>query len=142
MESSQGKKFLRFDRQLDTERFGPTWLRQPEMARIVSAAIGEVSHKGLCAVHAYVVMPNHVHLLLEPKVELKEITKAIKGCSARECNKALNRMGQRFWQDESFDHWVRSATSFERIRKYIESNPVSAGLVKEAKDWQWSSAFK
>jgi type I restriction enzyme R subunit/putative DNA methylase len=54
----------------------------------------------------------------------------------------LHRTGERFWQDESFDHWVRSEGEFIRIQKYIENNPVKAGLVAKAEDWPWSSASK
>jgi type I restriction enzyme R subunit/putative DNA methylase len=90
--------------------------------------------------HAYVVMPNHVHALLEPRVALRRITGGIKGQSARDANRKLGRAGQPFWQDESFDHWVRNAAELERIRKYIEQNPVKAGLAKYAGQWRWSSA--
>jgi REP element-mobilizing transposase RayT len=89
---------------------------------------------------AYVVMPNHVHVLLEPLVPLARITGGIKGVSARDANAALRRVGKPFWEDESFDHWVRDEAEFERIRCYIERNPVSAGLVERPEDWPWSSA--
>lgn len=85
-------------------------------------------------------MPNHVHVLIGPKTSLARITNGIKGVSARDANRILGRQGKRFWQDESFDHWVRSAAEFERIRAYIEHNPVSAGLVARPEDWPWSSA--
>ena len=68
--------------------------------------------------------------------------RALKGVTAREANKALQRTGQRFWQEESFDHWVRSEGSFDRIVLYIENNPVRAGLVTKPEDWPWSSAYK
>ena len=141
-ESEQGKKFLRFDRMLDGANFGPMWLKDPQLATIVVAAMNQVSQRGWCAVHAYVVMPNHVHLLVEPTVELRQITRAIKGSSACACNEILRRIGRPFWQQESYDHWVRSPASFEKIRLYIERNPVSAGLVKSPEDWEWSSARK
>jgi REP element-mobilizing transposase RayT len=62
--------------------------------------------------------------------------------TARECNKLLKRTGTSFWQEESFDHAVRSEDEFHRIKKYIEMNPVKAGLVKNPSDWRWSSAAK
>jgi len=52
----------------------------------------------------------------------------------------LNRTGQQFWQQESFDHWPRDESEFLRILKYIEDNPVKAGLVRRPEDWRWSSA--
>ena len=138
----EGKRFLFVDRELDGAAFGPLWLRRPEIASVVKTAICRVAQAGMCTVHAYVVMPNHVHLLLEPKVDLKRITQALKGKSARICNQILHRTGLPFWQAESFDHWVRNLASFGKIRRYIERNPVSAGLVETPEDWQWSSAFK
>ena len=52
-------------------------------------------------------LTNHVHLLITPRVELAKITRTIKGKSARQANAMLGRTGQPFWQDESFDHWIR-----------------------------------
>ncbi len=66
--------------------------------------------------------------------------KSLKGATAREANRLLGRTGEPFWQKESYDHWVRSQREFEKIRAYIESNPVKAGLVQEPEDYPWSSA--
>lgn len=141
-EPKQSKKFLSFDRELDGAAFGPLWLKDPRIAKTVVNSIHQVARTGLCVARAYVIMPNHVYLLLETKVELRQITRAIKGCSARACNELLNQMGRPFWQEESYDHWVRNPSSFERIRQYIERNPVSAGLANSPEDWEWSSAHK
>jgi putative transposase len=48
--------------------------------------------------------------------------------------------GSRFWQEESYDHLVPNEREFEKIQSYLEQNPVRAGLVREAKEYQWSSA--
>jgi REP element-mobilizing transposase RayT len=85
-------------------------------------------------------MSNHVHILIWPKVVLPTITKSIKGFTARKANIILDRTGKRFWQDESFDHLVRNEDEFYRIKKYIEHNPVKAGLVDRPEEWSWSSA--
>jgi hypothetical protein len=45
-----------------------------------------------------------------------------------------------FWQKESYDHWVRSPSEYQKIRTYIETNPVKAGLVRQPQDFPWSSA--
>jgi len=90
--------------------------------------------------HAYVVMPNHVHLLVTPKVVATRWLGPLKGFTAYQANKLLGRHGQAFWQDESYDHLVRSGTEFERVRSYIEENPVKAALVSEAEQYPWSSA--
>lgn len=142
MEQEEGKRFVRFDGELDRAAFGPLWLREQKIAGIVQREILGTTQRGWCLTHSFVVMPNHVHLLLEPKVELEKIMQAIKGRSAKACNEVLGRQGLPFWQQESFDHWVRSAESFARIHAYIERNPVSAGLAKRPEDWRWSSAHR
>ena len=52
----------------------------------------------------------------------------------------LGLTGKPFWQDESYDRLVRDRLEFERIRRYIENNPVRAGLVAAPEDYPWSSA--
>jgi REP element-mobilizing transposase RayT len=64
----------------------------------------------------------------------------VKNTSARKANLILGRTGMPFWQDESYDHWVRDAKEFDRIARYIEWNPVKAGLVEQVELWPWSSA--
>ena len=86
-------------------------------------------------------MVNHVHILIFPSSSLSRITKAVKNFSARQANALLGRSGQPFWQEESYDHWVRSPQELERIVRYIEANPLTAGLVKKIEDWKWSSAY-
>jgi REP element-mobilizing transposase RayT len=93
-------------------------------------------------VFAFVVMSNHVHLLIETIEPLQKITRLLKGYTARCANQYLARTGQAFWQDVSFDHWVRNSAELERIIHYIENNPVKAGLVKKPEDWAWSSAAR
>ena len=89
---------------------------------------------------AFVVMPNHVHIVIEPKAEVPRITKWIKDASAREANLILGRTGP-FWQNESFDRWVRNDDELKRTVRYIEWNPVKAMLASEPHEWRFSSAF-
>jgi REP element-mobilizing transposase RayT len=92
--------------------------------------------------HPFVIMPNHVHLLMTLKIPLRQIMNGVKGSTAFAANAILNRRGQPFWQDESFDHWVRSEKEFRSIFRYIERNPVSAELAARPEDREWSSAGK
>jgi REP element-mobilizing transposase RayT len=115
----------------------------PEIAGLVVACLRDGEHRfHRYQLHSFVVMPNHVHLLVTPHVVATRWLGPLKGFTAHEANRMLGRVGQSFWQDESYDHLVRSDAEFERIREYIESNPVKAGLVSAAKCWQWSSAVK
>lgn len=90
---------------------------------------------------AYVVMPNHVHLLIEPKAQARKITQYIKGVSALQANELLGRTSQPFWQRESFDSWVRPGVERKKIIRYIEFNPVRANLAPEPGLFRYSSAF-
>jgi REP-associated tyrosine transposase len=92
------------------------------------------------ALHAFVVMPNHVHLLVHAQVPLPRLTKSLKGITAKRANTILASTGRPFWQEESYDHVVRQLREFETIRSYIEENPVRAGLVRQASEYRWSSA--
>lgn len=94
-----------------------------------------------CDLHPYVIVPNHVHVLLTPWVVPARLMQSIKGISAREANKILGVSGQAFWQHESYDRLVRSPEEFSKIKKYIENNPVRAGLAARPEDYRWSSAW-
>ena len=135
-----GKRFREYDLELDKASSGPLWLKQPRVASVVVDGIRGAAAKGLFRTHSWVVMPNHVHLLIAPLAPMAAITKAIKGPTARQANRLLQRTGEYFWQDESFDHWIRDEAEFEKVKKYIERNPVAAGLVNEESRWPWSSA--
>jgi putative DNA methylase len=114
----------------------------PAIAQMVTDAIRrgeeEFNHYGL---HAYAVMPNHVHILLTPAIQLPRITGSLKSVTGRSANAMLDLKGP-FWQNESYDHLVRNAAEYERVRRYIEYNPVAAGLAKHPSDFRWSSAYK
>jgi REP element-mobilizing transposase RayT len=129
------------DRYLDTTRTGPMWLRQPTVADLVSENIRAGAGERFYELHAWVVMANHVHLLIRPFIEPREAVRRIKGRSAREANLVLRRTGEPFWQSESYDRWVRNTEEMTRTSRYIENNPVTAGLVSRAEDYRWSSAW-
>ncbi len=140
---ASGGQFVAIDRALDRAGIGPTWLSDPDIAEIAFRELRDgYLAKKLFRLRAYVLMANHVHILIEPHAPLSTITQRIKGATAYRANLALRRTYQRFWQDESFDHWVRNPAEGEKIRKYIENNPVAAGLVARPEDWPWSSASR
>ncbi|MGB8476761.1 MAG: transposase [Candidatus Acidiferrum sp.] len=139
-EESPGKQFLRFDAALDSAKSGPVWLLDREFADYAEYPILRGAELGRYELHAYAIMPNHVHALLHPHLPLAKISSVIKGVAARDINARLCRTGKPLWQDESFDHWIRNSAELERIRHYIEWNPVSARLVAKPADWKWSSA--
>jgi putative transposase len=108
---------------------------------MVSEQLQVTDSQGLCSLHAYVVMPNHVHVLWTPQVSLPELVRRVKGPSARSANALLARTGKPFWQEEYFDRLVRNDAEFAKIRRYIEWNPVVAALAAQPEEFPWSSAF-
>jgi len=64
----------------------------------------------------------------------------LKGRTSRVANRILGRTGASFWQEESFDHWIRNSEEFSYLVQYVENNPLKAGLVEAKEQWRWSSA--
>jgi REP element-mobilizing transposase RayT len=136
-----GHAFLAHDRALEGRASGPLWLSDAQIADLVAQAIliGD-GERHFYQLFAWVVMPNHVHLLILPRVPIPGLMRWLKGSTARSANRILGRTGQPFWQDESYDHYLRRSSQVERTIDYIEANPVKAGLVCSAERWPWPSA--
>ncbi|HWD00578.1 MAG TPA: transposase [Candidatus Sulfopaludibacter sp.] len=120
---------------------GPAVLTDNRIAKIVSEALlfGESTRRAY-RLHAWVIMPNHVHAVLRPHSPLPATMQWLKTATARRANRILKRVGIPFWQEESFDHWIRKTEHLEDLILYVENNPVRAGLVESADLWPWSSA--
>jgi len=93
--------------------------------------------------HAWAIMPNHVHLVIEPLHDftLSDVLQGIKSASAHEANRLLDRQGE-FWQRESYDHLVRDDDDMARCCRYVQDNPVRAGLSASAEAYRFGSAFE
>ena len=98
---------------------------------------GECDH-----LSAWVVMPNHIHLLATRRENftLAEIMQSIKSITSHKANRMLSRTGQ-FWMLDYFDRYIRNAEHFVNAVRYIEENPVKARLCARAEDWPYSSAW-
>ena len=136
---SSGEVFAAMDKLVDDARTGPLFLMQANVANEVLTSIEHGAQLGHYEVHAWVIMPNHVHLLITPLVSGSRLLGSLKSSSAKRANVLLGRTGRPFWQDESYDHLVRNDEEFGRIRRYIENNPVKAGLSVNPEDYLWSS---
>jgi hypothetical protein len=116
--------------------FGSCLLGDDRCAGIVAAEL----HAGdpqLYTAHAWVIMPNHVHILIGPpshgdRYDLSYLTRAWKGRSARRIQRLCGHQG-RLWQRESWDRWIRDETHFLAVVDYIRLNPQRAGL----HHWPW-----
>lgn len=132
------------ERQREIERHldlghGACHLREPRIAELVQENLWhhDGEHYRLLA---WVVMPNHVHVLVEVRdMPLHKILHAWKGYTANAANKILGRRGI-FWENDYFDRFIRNEDHLRRVVRYIESNPVKAHLAACAADWPWSSA--
>lgn len=87
----------------------------------------------------YIVMPDHLHLLIRPNnLDLEASVRAAKSIAAM---RIMRRRGKRgpLWQPRYFDNIIRHVREFWEKLEYIHNNPVSAGLVTRLEDWRWSS---
>ena len=115
-------------------------LRQPAAAKIVVGALGDGDGER-SRLHEWVVMPNHVHILIEPLSGqcLSDIMRRLKGITAHRINAVVGRSG-RLWQRDYFDRYIRDENHFHRAVAYIRDNPVKAGLSATAEAWPFGSA--
>jgi exonuclease VII large subunit len=110
---------------------GSCLLSDPENAKIVANALSHFDGDRY-QLGEWVVMPNHVHLLITPNKghSLKDILQSLKSFTAHEINKRTGKNGQ-LWQHESYDHIVRSPEQLQHFEDYIHANPRKAGIKVE-----------
>ncbi len=112
-------------------------LTTDESRRILESALERVRRSFGLHVYGYVVMPEHVHLLLsEPQRDtLADALKSLKqGVSRRLIGDA-----DHFWQKRYYDFNIRNYPQFVEKLRYLHRNPVKAGLCERPEDWEWSS---
>ena len=142
------KHVTRIDDALHKIENGPMYLADPNVACAFIDQLRRFDQQFYDLI-AFSVMPNHVHFLIDTRIQMKEvenrfivpedyfnldqILKRIKGASAREANLVLNRTGK-FWQSESFDVYIRNENMYWNIIRYILMNPVKAGIVEQWRD--------
>ncbi|HAP36011.1 MAG TPA: hypothetical protein DCQ28_08740 [Bacteroidetes bacterium] len=139
--------FLEFDRFLDNQKSNNNWLSDSRIANVVFDAIhfrDGIKYDLIC----FCIMPNHLHLVVEilekhkiiADVSSKYLTKvlqSLKSYTAIKSNRILQREGQ-FWQSENYDRVIRNEKEFEEVINYVVNNPVKAGFVSDAKNWQFT----
>jgi len=134
------RKYKLVEQYLDAGH-GECFLQDPRCAEIVQNALLHFAGERY-DLHAWCVMPNHVHTLFTPRPgwAWSEIAGSWRSFTAKQCNRALGRTG-RFWQRDPFDRYIRDRQHFDKTLRYIENNPVKAKLCKQPEDWPWSSAY-
>ena len=122
------------------QNYGQGWLRKPAIGNLVEESLLKWDGERYKLI-AWVIMPNHVHLLLSPLVAhtVADIMHSIKSFTSHEANKLLNRTGH-FWSKEYYDRYIRDQRHFVSTIAYIENNPVKARLCTKPEEWPWGSA--
>ena len=130
--TAQKQLFAKWDAESDSIQPGPDWLANPVVAKMLCEAL-HFRDGRVYSLEAYSIMPNHVHLVIEPLPAetgvhpISKIMQSLKGYTARQANRILGRQGD-FWQHESYDHVVRDNAEFTRIVNYVLENPLRNGL--------------
>ena len=111
-------------------------------AKLFLKTLYSYNRQGAFYLHAFVVMPEHVHLLITPAPEkaLERVIQLIKGGYSHEFGVHFGKKSE-VWQRGFTDHRIRDAQDFELHRGYIHQNPVKRGLVRNAAEYRFSSAF-
>lgn len=119
---------------------GECLLRDPRCAGILQEKLLQYDGDKYRLI-AWAVMPNHVHVLFEllPGHSTGQVLQLWKGGSSFEINKLLGRSGP-VWMREYHDRYMRDNEHLDNTVRYIEYNPVKAGLVGAAEQWPFSSA--
>ncbi len=117
--------------------------QRDEVAELMVATLVNYRNAGEFELHEYVVMPNHIHLLvsLNDQQQLVRVVQLIKGGFSH----SLRKHGIGFpvvWQQRYYDRRVRDAEEFAEFSRYIRQNPVRKGLAEVPEDYPHSSAGK
>lgn len=114
-----------------------------QLAKIVTQSLSYYDGS-LYLLHAYCLMPNHLHLLIQPLPKgeamyhkISDCVQKLKSFTSKEINHLLDRTGA-LWQHEYYDRFIRDDADYARTVMYYLNNPVKAGLVKYQKDWPYS----
>lgn len=134
------ERCMEFERALDRGH-GEAWLSDVRVAEIVEGAFLHLDGERY-RLHAWVVMPNHVHVVATPlgKWTLASITHSWKSFTATAANRLLSREGA-FWAREYFDRAIRDDAHYANAVRYVERNPEKAGLCAQPDQWRFSSAW-
>lgn len=124
---------------------GSCLLRHAEIAPYVQGSL--LHFEGIrYRMHAWCIMPNHVHTLIEPLTDLATIVQGWKSFTARWILKNRDDLGLSpsvtgpVWMREYWDRYIRDENHYHKAIDYIHRNPVSAGLCASPESWPWSSA--
>jgi REP element-mobilizing transposase RayT len=113
--------------------YGQCYLKQFVIAKLVADSLTHFDGRRYC-LHAWCIMPNHVHIIAEPMPghDLLSIIHSWKSYTAHQANKVLGLSGA-FWQPDAYNHIIRSKKEYDFQVEYVWENPEKIGFV----EWQW-----
>jgi len=113
----------------------------PQVAEVVVSKILEYRNRGNYLLHEFVLMPNHLHLILTPgeSVSLEKAIQLIKGGSSHEIHRVRGSKSQ-IWQSGFHESRVTDWVDFKKKADYVRFNPVAAKLVSQPQEWAYGSA--
>jgi putative transposase len=116
--------------------------REVGAAVMLQCVLGEVMYETKSTVYAYVIMPDHLHLVISPprRVSTSDVIRTIKGRFARRWNLRNRSLGS-VWQPRFHERIVRSERALEAAVDYVHMNPVVASLAQAVDQYPWSSAY-
>ncbi|MGH9547498.1 MAG: REP-associated tyrosine transposase [Terriglobales bacterium] len=124
-----------------------TWDRRPlfrseTAARLFLDILFSYRERGIFQLYEFVLMPDHIHLLLAPKATLA-LERAMQFVKGGYSHRFMKETGSRMaiWQRSFTNHRIRDGMDLETHRRYIHLNPLRAGLVESPKDYPYSSAY-
>ena len=148
------KKRIEIEQWLDSG-YGCCALQNQEMAKVMEDTLikfDDLKYK----LFAWCIMPNHVHVLIQPKLSLARIVQSWKSYTGKWAIKNNDNLQlgipahsnterglketRAFWMREYWDRFIRDENHFKRTIEYIHQNPVKAGLCRNEEEWLWSSA--
>ena len=122
-----------------TEKRHPVFAKEPVGKWMVAWLIRLAARHGF-AVHAYCVMPDHVHLLLEGLNEGCDLARFVSAFKQHTGFAYQQKVGRRLWQTVYYDHVLRKTEEMNRVAWYIWMNPVRKGLCARPEDWPYSGS--
>ena len=114
--------------------------QRDEVAKLMVATLLKYRDAEEFELHEYVVMPNHIHLLLSTDQKLSRVIQLIKGGFSHSLRQNAIVLRQ-VWEQRYYDRGIRDANEFAEFSRYVRQNPVRRGLVERAEDYPYSSAW-
>jgi len=144
LQPDEAKRRKMIENYLDSG-FGCCALQNVQMATLVEETFLKFDGRKYILI-AWCIMPNHVHVLIEPRIKLSKIVQSWKSYTGRwavahNAELGLGVPGKKFWMREYWDRFIRDEKHLHAVVAYIHNNPVKAKLCPSPEDWPWSSAF-